>query len=44
MVINYSASFRILDLHNEAKVFDFTTKDISNKERNHNTGYIYFHI
>ncbi|PKY43976.1 hypothetical protein RhiirA4_458121 [Rhizophagus irregularis] len=27
---------RILDLHNEAKVFDFTTKDMSNEERNYN--------
>ncbi|PKK62426.1 hypothetical protein RhiirC2_717708 [Rhizophagus irregularis] len=41
-VIDYSAGLHVLDLHNEAKAFDFTTKDIFNEERNHNAGYIYF--
>ncbi|GBC42943.2 uncharacterized protein OCT59_007997 [Rhizophagus irregularis] len=43
-VIDYSAGLHVLDLHNEAKAFDFTTKNISNEERNHNAGYIYFRI
>ena len=40
-VIDYSAGLRILDLHNEAKAFDFSTKNISIEEQNHNAGYIF---
>ncbi|CAB4378101.1 unnamed protein product [Rhizophagus irregularis] len=35
-VIDYSAGLRVLDLHNEAKAFDFATNDTSIEERNHN--------
>ncbi|CAB4384121.1 unnamed protein product [Rhizophagus irregularis] len=40
IVIDYSAGLRVLDLHNEAKAFDFATNDTSIEERNHNAGYI----
>jgi hypothetical protein len=43
IVIDYSAGLRVLSLHSESKVFNFTTKDISNAEKqNHNAGYIFF--
>src|SRR6266480_3936132 len=42
MVVDYSAGLRVLDLHNEAKAFDFTIKDISiAEEQNYNAGYIF---
>lgn len=45
MVIDYSTGLHILNLHNEAKAFNFTTKDISiAKEQNYNAGYIFFAI
>src|SRR5438874_125524 len=44
IVIDYSAGLRVLSLHSEAKVFNFTTKDISIAEKqNHNAGYIFSH-
>ncbi|CAB4494122.1 unnamed protein product [Rhizophagus irregularis] len=39
-VIDYSAGLRVLDLHNEAKAFDFNTNNIYNEEYNRNSGYI----
>ncbi|PKK66173.1 hypothetical protein RhiirC2_785137 [Rhizophagus irregularis] len=43
MVIDYSAGLRVLNLQNEAKAFNFTTKNISIAEdQNHNAGYIFF--
>ena len=40
MVIDYSASFYVLDLHNETKAFDFFIKDIlTTEEQNYNAGY-----
>ncbi|CAB4404918.1 unnamed protein product [Rhizophagus irregularis] len=43
MVIDYSAGLRVLDLHNKAKAFNFSTKDISiAEEQNCNAGYIFF--
>ncbi|RIA84549.1 hypothetical protein C1645_412472 [Glomus cerebriforme] len=40
-VIDYSAGLHVLDLHNEAKVFNFNTKNISIEEQNQNAGYIF---
>ena len=42
VVIDYSAGLHVLDLHNEAKAFDFSIKDIlTAEEQNHNAGYIF---
>ena len=43
MVVDYSAGLRVLDLHNEAKAFDFTIKDRISiaEEQNYNAGYIF---
>jgi len=42
MVIDCSANLHVLDLHNKAKAFDFTSRNISIKERNYDAGYIFF--
>ncbi len=42
MVVNYSASLRVMNLHNEVKAFDFTIKnDFVAEEQNRNAGYIF---
>ncbi|CAI2190765.1 5679_t:CDS:2, partial [Funneliformis geosporum] len=44
MVVDYSAGLCVIDLHNEAKAFNFTTKDDSvAEEKNRNAGYIFVH-
>jgi hypothetical protein len=43
VVVDYSAGLRVLDLHNEAKAFDFSIKDIlMAEEQNQNAGYLFF--
>ena len=42
MVVDYSAGLRVMNLHNEAKAFDFTIKnDFVAEEQNRNAGYIF---
>ncbi|RGB23075.1 hypothetical protein C1646_677380 [Rhizophagus diaphanus] len=42
IVVDYSAGLHVMNLHNEAKAFDLTIKDIFvAEEQNHNAGYLF---
>ncbi|PKY58239.1 hypothetical protein RhiirA4_479987 [Rhizophagus irregularis] len=42
IVVDYSAGLHVMNLHNEAKAFDLTIKDVFvAEEQNHNAGYLF---